>query len=172
MMDWLVGEDVPDEYVPMLLEEMELDGADARKVEPPRDAAARDAFPVVVIGCGESGLLAGIRLKEAGIPFTIIEKNAGVGGTWWENTYPGARVDVGNHFYCYSFEPSDHWTEFFAQQPELQAYFERVMAKHGIAPHVRWETEVARATWDDADATWLVRTRAADGTEASCGPAR
>ena len=86
----------------------------------------------VVIGCGKSGLLAGIRLQEAGIPFTIIEKNAGVGGTWWENTYPGARVDVGNHFYCYSFEPSDHWTEFFAQQPELQAYFEGVMERHGI----------------------------------------
>ena len=65
------------------------------------DADDRAAFPVVVIGCGQSGLLAGIRLQEAGIPFTIVEKNAGVGGTWWENTYPGARVDVGNHFYCY-----------------------------------------------------------------------
>ena len=48
----------------------------------------------------------------------------------------------GNHFYCYSFEPSDAWTEFFARQPELQAYFESVMDKHGIGPHVRWETEV------------------------------
>ena len=89
MMSWLVCEDVPDEYVPMLLEEMELDGADARQVAAPADADARAAFPVVVIGCGQSGLLAGIRLQEAGIPFTIVEKNAGVGGTWWENTYPG-----------------------------------------------------------------------------------
>ncbi len=129
----------------MLLEEMELDGTDSRPRSVGRRGLPSD-FPVVVIGCGESGLLAGIRLKEAGIPFTIIEKNAGVGGTWWENTYPGARVDVGNHFYCYSFEPSDHWTEFFAQQPELQAYFERVMDKHGIEPHVRLETEVTRAS--------------------------
>ncbi|GFG48739.1 hypothetical protein MAGR_01800 [Mycolicibacterium agri] len=106
MMQWLVCEPVPQEYVPMLLEEMELDGRDAR-ASPMLAQAARDEFPVVVIGCGESGLLAGIRLKEAGIPFTIIEKNAGVGGTWWQNTYPGARVDVGNHFYCYSFEPTD-----------------------------------------------------------------
>ena len=165
MMTWLVCEEVPDEYVPMLLEEMELDGTDARRVDVPLDAAARAAFPVVVIGCGQSGLLAGIRLKEAGIPFTIIEKNAGVGGTWWENSYPGARVDVGNHFYCYSFEPSDQWTEFFAQQPELQAYFEGVMAKHGIAPHVRWETEVLGAVWDDTDGTWSVRVRAADGSQ-------
>ena len=120
---------------------------------------------MVVIGCGQSGLLAGIRLQEAGIPFTIVEKNAGVGGTWWENSYPGARVDVGNHFYCYSFEPSDHWTEYFARQPELQRYFQSVMDKHGIGPHVRWETEVLGATWDEASATWSVRIRTADGTE-------
>ena len=119
----------------------------------------------MVIGCGESGLLAGIRLEEAGIPFTIVEKNAGVGGTWWENSYPGARVDVGNHFYCYSFEPSDHWTEYFARQPELQRYFQSVMDKHGIGPHVRWETEVLGATWDEGTATWAVRTRGPDGTE-------
>jgi 4-hydroxyacetophenone monooxygenase len=165
MMTWLVCEDVPGEYVPMLMEEMELDGADARLVAPVGDVAARDAFPVVVIGCGQSGLLAGIRLGEAGIPYTIVEKNAGVGGTWWENSYPGARVDVGNHFYCYSFEPSDHWTEYFAQQPELQAYFDGVMRKYGVDEHVLWETEVLGAAWDDASATWSVRVRAADGRE-------
>jgi|tagenome__1003787_1003787.scaffolds.fasta_scaffold20989172_6 4-hydroxyacetophenone monooxygenase len=167
MMDFLVCEDVPAEYLPMAMEEMELSGADLRRVAPATDDAARNAFPVVVIGCGESGLLAGIRLKEAGIPFTIIEKNAGVGGTWWENSYPGARVDVGNHFYCYSFEPSDHWTEFFAQQPELQRYFEGVMAKHGVEPHVQWETEVLGAEWDDAANVWWLRVRAKDGTEST-----
>ena len=165
MMTWLVCEEVPEEYVPLLMEEMELDGRDARRVDPVGTDDERGAFPVVVIGCGQSGLLAGIRLQEAGIPFTIVEKNAGVGGTWWENSYPGARVDVGNHFYCYSFEPSDHWTEYFAQQPELQRYFQSVMVKHGIGPHVRWETEVLGATWDEASATWAVRTRAADETE-------
>ena len=81
---------------------------------------------MVVIGAGMSGLLAGIRLRRGRHRRTpIIEKNAGVGGTWFENRYPGCRVDVGNHFYCYSFAPDDDWTEFFAQQPELQAYFER-----------------------------------------------
>ena len=164
MMQWLVCEPVPDEYVPMLLEEMELDGRDAR-AQPP--AASGGAFPVIVIGCGESGLLAGIRLKEAGIPFTIVEKNAGVGGTWWQNTYPGARVDVGNHFYCYSFEPTDEWTHFFAEQPELQSYFQRVMDRHDIGRHVLWETEVTEATWDDGSATWTVRTRGRDGATAT-----
>ena len=155
MMQWLVCEPVPPEYVPMLLEEMELDGRDSRAARSASTSA--DDFPVVVIGCGESGLLAGIRLKEAGIPFTIVEKNAGVGGTWWQNTYPGARVDVGNHFYCYSFESTDQWTHFFAEQPELQAYFQAVMDRYDIGRHVLWETEVTEASWDDASATWTVR---------------
>jgi 4-hydroxyacetophenone monooxygenase len=165
MMEWLVCEPVPDEYVPMLLEEMELDGVDARaeRLSVASNLRSRADFPVVVIGCGESGLLAGIRLKEIGIPFTIVEKNAGVGGTWYQNTYPGARVDVGNHFYCYSFEPTDQWTHFFAEQPELQAYFQGVMDKHDVGPHVQWETEVTDARWDEAGATWTVTTRSRDG---------
>jgi 4-hydroxyacetophenone monooxygenase len=167
MMTWLVCEEVAAEYVPMLGEEMELGGEDSRRVAVRGTAADREAFPVVVIGCGQSGLLAGIRLKAAGIPFTIVEKNAGVGGTWWENSYPGARVDVGNHFYCYSFEPSDSWTEFFAQQPELQAYFATVMRKYDVEPHVRWNTEVLGADWDDDSGTWSVRLRSADGIESS-----
>jgi 4-hydroxyacetophenone monooxygenase len=166
MMSWLVCAEVPDEYVPMMLEEMELTGRDERAFDwHAVPAAARAEFPVVVIGCGQSGLLAGIRLKEAGIPFTILEKNAGVGGTWYENSYPGCRVDVGNHFYCYSFEPSDHWTEFFSQQPELQAYFERVMDHHGVRPHVRFETEVVSARWDERRGIWSVRIRNKDGSE-------
>jgi len=167
MMNWLVCEEVPDEYVPMLMEEMGLDGFDSRLITGRAIDDSRSSFPVVVIGCGESGLLAGIRLKEAGIPFTIIEKNAGVGGTWWENTYPGARVDVGNHFYCYSFEPSDTWTEYFAQQPELQAYFESVMEKYEIEPHIRFETEVLAATWDDDQCAWSIRLRTRNGSEES-----
>ncbi len=166
MMTWLVCAPVPDEYIPMMLEEMELDGRDARAVEwDPQSQAARAAFPVVVIGAGQSGLLAGIRLKEAGIPFTILEKNAGVGGTWYENAYPGCRVDVGNHFYSYSFEPSDHWTEYFSQQPELQQYFERVMDRHGLRPSIRFRTEVVSARWDEAAAVWRVKTRDAQGRE-------
>lgn len=172
MMEWLVVEPVGSEYVPMMLADLELDGVDHDLPDEPSTdaAAARKEFPVVVVGCGESGLLAGIRLTEAGIPFTIVEKNAGVGGTWWENTYPGARVDVGNHFYCYSFEPSDHWTEFFAQQPELQRYFQDVMEKYGVDRHVRWSTEVTSATWDDSTATWHVVVRPVDASGAPSGP--
>ncbi|MDZ7676216.1 MAG: NAD(P)/FAD-dependent oxidoreductase [Acidimicrobiales bacterium] len=166
MMTWLVCEPVPDEYVPMMLEELDLEGRDPRRVDWSHvDPADRAEVPVVIVGCGMSGLLAGIRLGEAGVPYTIVEKNAGVGGTWYENQYPGARVDVGNHFYCYSFEPSDHWTEFFARQPELQAYFQRTMERHGVDRHVRWETEVTRMVWDDDRSCWSVEVTGPDGDD-------
>ena len=159
MMEFLVAGEVPDEYVPMMLEELALHGEDEREVDlGDVDPEVRRAFHVVVIGAGMSGLLAGIRLADAGISFTIIEKNPDVGGTWYENRYPGCRVDVGNHFYSYSFEPDDGWTEFFAQQPELQAYFHRCMVEHGIADRIRFDTEVTSARWDEASATWTVET--------------
>ena len=162
MMDWAACEPIGDEYLPLLTEELDLDGTDPRRPEPiDGDAAAR--LPVLVIGCGESGLLAAIRLQQAGIPFTVVEKNAGPGGTWWENTYPGARVDVANHFYCYSFEPSNQWSHYFAEQPELRQYFVDVMDKHGIGEHVRWETEVVSADWDDPSGVWTVTLRSANG---------
>ena len=163
MMNWIVAGEVADEYVPMMLEEMELDGHDARDDALASDPRDRSGFPVIVIGAGQSGLLAAIRLKQAGMPFTVLEKNAGVGGTWWENSYPGARVDVGNHFYCYSFEPADHWTEFFARQPELQAYFSDVADRHGLLDHIRFDTAVTRAAWDDETCTWAVDVRDAGG---------
>ncbi|HWJ63129.1 MAG TPA: NAD(P)/FAD-dependent oxidoreductase [Acidimicrobiales bacterium] len=159
MMAFLIAGEIPDEYVPMMLEELALHGDDERDVDLGAvDDETKAAFHVVVIGAGMSGLLAGIRLAAAGIPFTIIEKNADVGGTWFENRYPGCRVDVGNHFYSYSFAPDDGWTEFFAQQPELQAYFHRCMVDYGVADHVRFETEVRSARWDDATSTWTVET--------------
>src|SRR5262245_33983098 len=126
MMSFMVGEEVPDEYVPMFLEEVALDHGAARGVVLDGVAPERRAtFQVVVIGAGMSGVLAAIRLEQAGIPYVVLEKNDGVGGTWLENSYPGCRVDIANHFYCYSFEPNHDWPEFFSRRNELQQYFER-----------------------------------------------
>ena len=145
----------------MFLEDLHLDGSDAGAItwgdEIP--AAVKAEAHVVVIGCGEAGLLAGIRLAQAGLPFTIVEKNAGPGGTWWDNRYPGARVDIGSHFYCYSFEPADHWTEYFSQHPELREYFERVMKKYGVDAHCRFNTEVTSARFDESTGRWAVELR-------------
>lgn len=158
MMDWAACEIVPDAYLGLLAEELDLEGRDPRSPAPVEPSRAAE-LPVVVIGCGESGVLAGIRLTQAGIPFTIVEKNAGAGGTWWENDYPGARVDVANHFYCYSFEPNNSWGHYFAEQPELRAYFAGLVTKHGLEKHIRWGTEVTDAAWDEASGTWTLTLR-------------
>ena len=163
MMQVLVASEVPEEYVPLILEELELDGVDARDVTAASRSPHDDGFSVVVIGAGMSGVLAGIRLADAGIPFTIVEKNPAVGGTWYENRYPGCRVDVGNHFYCYSFEPNTEWTEFFARQPELQAYFERAARDHELLDHIRFDTEVRAARFDESSGTWAVEVEGPDG---------
>jgi len=166
MMNFIVAGEVPQDYVPMMLEEMELDGTDQRSDawgnnEVP--AARRAQHKVLVIGGGMSGVLAAYRLQEAGMPFVVIEKNAAVGGTWFENRYPGVRVDVGNHLYSYSFEPAHHWTQFFSQQPELQQYFEGVMYHHQLEQHFRFNTEVTGAVFDAKSALWTVDTIDKDG---------
>ena len=75
---------------------------------------------VVVVGAGFGGIAAGVKLRDAGIEtFTIYESSDGIGGTWWDNTYPGAEVDVGSHLYCFSFRAHD-WSRTHARQPELQ----------------------------------------------------
>lgn len=165
MMEFMVAEPVKQELVPMLLEEMELDGKDCRSTAwgMEFDKTTRDKYPVLVIGAGVSGILAAIRLKEAGLPFTVIEKNAGVGGTWYENSYPGARVDVGNHFYSYSFEPSHHWTRYFAEQPELQSYLQNCAEKYQVLEQIQFNCEVTRAEFDNDQQCWQVQWRNAAG---------
>jgi 4-hydroxyacetophenone monooxygenase len=165
MMSFLACKPLEGRIVPMMFEDMQFAGADSRAIawgdEVP--AAVKAASPVVVIGCGESGILAGIRLSQAGLPFTIVEKNGGPGGTWWENRYPGARVDVGSHQYCYSFEPGDHWTQYYCQQPELRDYFVDVVEKYALGPHCRFGTTVTAVTWDEPGARWRVEVRGPGG---------
>jgi 4-hydroxyacetophenone monooxygenase len=160
MMSFMVGAPVPDEYVPMMLEELALDGEDSRAPRwnkaPP--AGVREKFHVLVIGAGMSGLLQALRLKEAGIPFTVVEKNDSVGGTWYENRYPGCRVDIANHFYSYSFEPYP-WSEYFSQRDELLAYFRSFVERHGLAPFIRYGTEVTAARYDESSSTWEVELK-------------
>jgi 4-hydroxyacetophenone monooxygenase len=168
MMSFVVGEEVPAEYIPMMLEEMALDGADVRNVTfDAIPAEARGRFQVAIIGAGMSGLLAAIRLEEAGVPYVVVEKNDAVGGTWLENTYPGCRVDVANHFYSYSFAPNHEWSEFFARQPELRDYFGQCATQYGVRDKIRFGTEVVSARFDERTSRWALRLRVADGAEES-----
>ncbi|MFM8411244.1 MAG: FAD-dependent oxidoreductase, partial [Alphaproteobacteria bacterium] len=122
------------------------------------------AFRVLVVGAGISGILMAIRLAEAGVACVVVDKNDGLGGTWFENVYPGCRVDVANHFYCYSFEPNPDWSEFYSRQPEIRAWLERCADRHGIRPSLRLHTEVESAAWDEDAALWRVVLRGRDGT--------
>lgn len=165
MIDFYVGGKVDAEYTSMLAEELELDGVDGRAFHwrKPIDKEALQDFKVIVIGAGMSGLLAAKRLKDAGIPFVVVEKNDGVGGTWYENQYPGCRVDVGNHFYSYSFAPGHQWSCYFTERDELAAYYDRFMREQGLTDSIRFRTEAVAAEFSEGG--WSVTVRDAAGRE-------
>lgn len=163
MFDVISAGTVTEEHVDYVAADLRFTDADQNGPLLRSSPQQRAAFPVVVIGCGEAGLLAGIKLKAAGIPFTIIEKQAGVGGTWLVNRYPGCRVDIANQYYAYSFEPTDHWTHYYSEQPEILRYLNDVATRHDIAPHVRFNTSVTAATWDEESTMWRVVVQDADG---------
>ena len=165
IMEWIACEPVPEEYVPLYVEEMDLEGVNPRALPVKAQDPSAAGWSALVIGCGESGLLAALRLQEAGIAFEILEKNDDVGGTWLENRYPGCRVDVASHYYSYSFGPSDEFSQYYAPAPELYRYFRRLLDENGIAEHVHWGCEVERAVWDEAATRWQVTYRDRNGTE-------
>ena len=166
MVDAAVGAHVPEAYYPMIYDELNFDGRDAKTVHwRNQPAAARlAAFKVLVIGAGFSGIAMGAKLKEAGYDFVVVEKNDNVGGTWHENTYPGIAVDTPNHFYSYSFRMEPDWDHYFARGDEIQHYIETCYAEMGIADHVRFEQEVVSTVWDSDKAIWRVTIRRKDGS--------
>lgn len=122
----------------------------------------RNSPTVAIIGAGLGGIAAAVHLKRAGISdFTVFEKSGGPGGTWWDNTYPGAECDIEIAFYAYSFMAHD-WPRTHASQPEIQAYIQRVIEHFELGPHLRYNTAIASAVWDDQGHFYTLA--AADGT--------
>ncbi|WP_369213414.1 flavin-containing monooxygenase [Streptomyces flavofungini] len=116
-------------------------------------------FEVVIIGAGMSGLGMAARLKQAGRRnFTVLEKAGSIGGTWRDNTYPGAACDVQSHLYWYSFGEQPDWSRTYAGQPEILHNLERFAASHELDEHIRLGVEVTRATWSDDEGRWLLST--------------
>jgi 4-hydroxyacetophenone monooxygenase len=165
LMDYVAGAPIPERYAPFLLEELGLDGVDPRRPrwEEPELTSAAAGMSALVVGAGMSGLLAAIRLKEAGLTVQVVEKNADLGGTWLENVYPGCRVDVPNHLYSYSFAGDPDWPDRYSRGPVLLDYFRRVADRHGLRPLIRFNTKVLSARWDETAGLWTTRVRAADG---------
>jgi 4-hydroxyacetophenone monooxygenase len=162
MMSAGVGQAVPAEYIPLLVEETRLGMEDGRAVHWRRDGVSSGDFKVIIIGAGFSGLCAGMRLQELGIPFEILEKNQDVGGTWLENTYPGCAVDTPNHFYSYSFNPNEAWSRHFSRRDEILAYIGATADKYGLRQRIRFGTEVVAASFDESVALWRVTVRDAE----------
>src|SRR3954452_1161510 len=159
LMEFAIGESVDPMYLGLLEEELEPGGVDRRAPQwHRRDVAPDRDFTVAIVGAGMSGLLTAHRLQQAGVDFVIIEKNDDVGGTWWENTYPGCRVDVPNHLYSYSFAQTGDWPQFFSSQDVLLDYFRTCAERFDLLPDVRLRTEVVSADFDDESQTWAVRT--------------
>lgn len=118
---------------------------------------------IAIIGAGHSGLCMGMKLKQANVDdFVILEKAATLGGTWRDNTYPGASCDAPSFLYSFSFAQKTDWSRRFAWQPELLAYSAECAVKYGLLPHCRFDREVQRVTFDDASGTW--RLECGDGT--------
>ncbi len=116
-------------------------------------------FDVVIVGSGFAGLCMAVRLKQDGIDnFVILEQDKEFGGTWWANSYPGCAVDVPSHLYSFSFAQNATWTRRFARQEELLAYTRQVVSDFGLAPHIRVDTALDSATFDEAGGLWRLAT--------------
>ncbi len=124
----------------------------------------QESYRVAIIGSGFSGIGLGMLLKRAGIDdFVILEKGDRVGGTWRENTYPGAACDSPSFAYCFSFEQKVDWSRKWAPQPEILAYIESCATKYGLQAKTRFNTEIANVRFEEASGTWHIQT--VDGAE-------
>lgn len=118
-----------------------------------------DSPTVVILGAGMSGICMGIMLKRAGIDsFLIIERSPAVGGTWWDNIYPGAQCDVRSHLYSFSFQPKADWSRVFAPSREIQSYVEHCVDKYGLRRHLRLDTAVTAARYAADESRWQLTT--------------
>ncbi|MBA4141874.1 MAG: NAD(P)/FAD-dependent oxidoreductase [Nitrosospira sp.] len=134
-------------------------------VSPQNDRA--DRYQAVILGAGVSGLCMGRALLAAGITsFVIIEKSKGIGGTWWDNAYPGAECDVPAHLYSYSFYQNPDWSQTYAPQSEIQKYLARFAEKFDLLPRIRFNTVLTEARFDSQRGLW--RLQLAKGEYLSC----
>jgi 4-hydroxyacetophenone monooxygenase len=164
MMRACLGENVAPEYAPLMREEMGFVPREARwNRRPPNQALAR--HHVLIVGAGVCAIALAVALGHLGIPYTIVEKNAELGGTWYVNRYPGCGVDTPNHSYSYSFGSRNAWTRYFCQREELLNYLKKVAAEYGIREHLRLNTQLTGSRWDESKRRWISTLKTKDGEE-------
>jgi len=164
MMRACLGENVAPEYAPLMREEMGFTPRDARwKLPPPDEQLQKDH--VLIVGAGVCAIALGVGLGRLSIPYTIVEKNAELGGTWYINRYPGCGVDTPNHSYSFSFGARNQWTRYFAQREELLDYLKKVALEHDVRAHIRFNTKLMSSQWDETSRRWISTLTTGNGTE-------
>ncbi|WP_398473513.1 flavin-containing monooxygenase, partial [Tardiphaga sp.] len=149
---------VGSEYLPLLKHELALPRDLGAPDWSKHDLAPERDFSVAVIGAGLSGVATAYRLQQAGIRYKVFEKNPEVGGVWWENVYPGCRLDTPNFAYSYSFAQKQDWPEQFSKQAEIQKYVSTVADATSVRPNIAFETEVVSMIYDDVTLLWRIET--------------
>src|SRR4029077_9662885 len=112
------------------------------------------------------GLGMAIELQRRGVEFVVLEKADELGGTWRDNTYPGAACDIPSHLYSFSFEPNPRWTRSYGSQAEILAYLRHCADRYGLARHFRFGREVTAARFDATAHAWRIETTAGERYEA------
>ena len=164
MMRACLGEKVAPEYAPLMREEMGFVPREARWSRRPANETLAQHH-VLIVGAGVCAIALAVALGHLGIPYTIVEKNAELGGTWYVNRYPGCGVDTPNHSYSYSFGSRNAWTRYFCQREELLDYLKKVAAEHGIREHLRLNTQLTSSRWDEGKRRWISTLKTSDGEE-------
>lgn len=157
MLSVATGEDVPSEYAPMI-------SADLGAAVPMRAEVDPEHPSVLIIGAGMSGLCAAVRLRSQGAAVTIIDKNDDVGGTWFENRYPGCGVDTPSRFYSFSFFKRN-WSSYFAKRDEVHQYLRDLVEQFELGPDIQLSTSATAAAWDETHRCWTVKTIGPNGRE-------
>ena len=122
-------------------------------------------FRIAIVGSGFSGLGMAIRLRQEGVEdFVVLERAHDVGGTWRDNSYPGAACDVPSRLYSFSFAQNPEWSRSFSPQGEILDYLRDCAQRFGVLPHVRFGAAAESAEWDEEAQRWLVSTAAGDLT--------
>jgi 4-hydroxyacetophenone monooxygenase len=164
MMRSCLGENVAPEYAPLMREEMGFVPREAHWGRRPSNQALAQHH-VLIVGAGVCAIALAVTLGRLGIAYTIVEKNAELGGTWYVNRYPGCGVDTPNHSYSYSFGPRNAWTRYFCQREELLDYLKKVSAEYGIREHLRLNARLMSSRWDEDKRRWISTLKTGDGEE-------
>jgi 4-hydroxyacetophenone monooxygenase len=160
----VIGRPVEDEALDLMIEETGLDPwARSLKWAAEPDPGRLDQFSVLIIGAGMGGLNSAVQLKRAGIHYHVVEKNPDVGGTWYENKYPGARVDTPSRAYMNIFGVDFPYPFAFGTHEENQKYYEWVADEFDLRGDITFRTEVRALVWDEAASMWEAHVEGPEG---------